>query len=486
MTNKTLFGLATITAFGACNKSVNIENKQADKPNIIFILADDLGYADLGCYGQKMIQTPNLDKMAKEGIRFNRHYAGATVSAPSRCCLMTGLHNGHSRVRGNAQVPLQLNDTTVAELLKTAGYKTALIGKWGLGEQGTSGIPNKKGFDFFYGYLNQIHAHNSYPEYLWRDTIKEPLKNKVEFMTDGYAKGIGGYAIDKKEYSNELFTKEALKYIKENKDNSFFLYLAYTIPHANNEAPNFHQCGIEVPDLGQYRDKPWKEVERAKASVITYLDSYVGSIVDLLKNQGMEKNTIVFFSSDNGPHQEGGVCEEFFNSNGSLQGIKRDLYEGGIREPMIVWSPSLIKSGQVSDLISAFWDFLPTACDLAGIPIPSWTDGISYAPTLFGKNQKNHEYLYWEFHEQGGKQAVLYHNWKGIRLNVDQDSNAIIQLFNLSEDISEQNCLTPLYPDMVKKIDSIMKTSHRISQDFLFDFEKNNRLQAPNGYQTLK
>ncbi len=473
MMNKKLLGFASISLIAACNKPAVVEEKKIVKPNIIFILADDLGYGDIGCYGQKTIKTPNIDQMASEGIRFTQHYAGSTVSAPSRCCLMTGKHTGHAVVRGNINVPLKASDTTVAELLKSAGYKTALVGKWGLGEQGSSGIPNKKGFDYFYGYLNQIHAHNSYPEFLWRDTNKVWLKNKVELMQEGYGKGIGGCATEKKEFSNALFTQEAMQFLKNNSaGDPFFLYLAYTIPHANNEASHFNQCPIEVPDLGQYKDKPWPEAERAKAAAISFLDSDIGQIVALVKSLKLDKNTIIIFSSDNGPHQEG-VDPEFFNSNGSLQGIKRDMFEGGIRVPMVVWAPAIISKNKVSDHVSAFWDFLPTACDLAGVQIPSWTDGISFVSELTGKPQKQHEYLYWEFFEQGGKQAVLYNqNMKGIRLNVDKDSAGLIYLYDLKSDISEQNCFTPQNLQLAGKVAELMKSAHSLSPDFKFEYEK--------------
>ncbi|HEX30232.1 TPA: N-acetylgalactosamine-6-sulfatase, partial [Candidatus Poribacteria bacterium] len=289
------------------------------KPNIIFILADDLGYGDLGCYGQRLIETPNIDALAAEGIRFTQCYAGSTVCAPSRCALMTGFHTGHARVRGNKLIPLRPRDVTVAEILKGAGYTTAIIGKWGLGEPGTTGVPNLKGFDEWFGYLNQRRAHNYYPEYLWRNTEKYWIKGNMNGK-----KGV---------YSHDLFTEEALKFIRRNRGNPFFLYLAYTIPHANNELGRKTGNGMEVPSDEPYSDRSWPQVEKNFAAMVTRMDRDVGRIVSLLKELGIDGETVIFFSSDNGPHREGGHDPKFFKSSGPLRGIKRDLYEGGIRVP---------------------------------------------------------------------------------------------------------------------------------------------------------
>jgi len=455
--------------FFSCTDQSETENI---KHNIIFILADDLGYGDLGCYGQKTIQTPRIDKMASEGIRFTNHYAGSTVCAPSRCTLMTGLHTGHARVRGNANVPLRPEDTTVAELLKSAGYSTALIGKWGLGEAGSTGIPTKKGFDYFFGYLNQIRAHNSYPDFLWRNEEKVPLDNEIEIIQDTYAKGIGSVARVKNTHSQDLFTKEALDFIQDNKDSSFFLYLAYTIPHANNEGIPMGQIGMEAPDLGMYEDKDWPEAQKAHAAMITHMDSDIGKILDKLADLDIDERTLVIFTSDNGPHEEGGANPDFFNSNGPLRGMKRDLYEGGIRVPMIAWWPRTIKPGSVSEHISAFWDFLPTACDIAGVEKVTSTDGISYLPTLLGDPQKEHDYLYWEFMEQGGKQAIRRQKWKAVKNGMTGNTDVPIQLFNLEEDIGETLDIAAEYPDLVSIMDSLMQISHTPSSEFQFDFEK--------------
>ena len=449
-------GAASVTLPGCGNAFGRLGGKSsAKKPNIIFILADDLGYGDLGCYGQERIKTPNLDRMAEEGMRFTEHYAGSTVCAPSRCVLMTGLHTGHCLVRGNARVPLRPSDVTVAELLKKAGYSTGIVGKWGLGEPGSTGVPNKKGFDYWFGYLNQRHAHNYYPDYLWRNEEKVQLKNEVK----------GGVATRRVEYSHDLFTEEALAFVERSKDKSFFLYLAYTIPHANNEA---RQKGMEVPDYGIYKDKDWPQPQKGHAAMITRMDGDIGKLFAKLKELGIDESTLVMFSSDNGPHREGGNKPDFNDSNGPLRGIKRDLYEGGIRVPTLARWPGKIKAGSVSDHISGFWDFLPTCAELAGFKAPKGIDGISMVPTLLGKpqKQKKHEFIYWEFHEQGKKQAVRMGDWKGVRLNVARKPNAPIELYNLKTDVGEKHNVADQHPEVVAKIAKYMKTARTPSKDW--------------------
>jgi arylsulfatase A-like enzyme len=431
---------------GAPERAAGAE--QAPRPNVIMVLADDLGYSDVGCYGQKQIQTPNLDRLATEGMRFTQCYAGSTVCAPSRCCLMTGLHTGHARVRGNALVPLEPQDTTVAELLKGAGYRTALVGKWGLGEPGSSGVPNRKGFDYFFGYLNQVHAHNYYPDYLWRNEEKFPLAGNV------VEKGV---ASKRTTYSHDLFTQEALKFIEEKSDKPFFLYLAYTIPHANNEAG---KQGMEVPSDAPYSDKPWPQQQKNHAAMITRLDADVGKLVKRLQELKLDDKTIIFFSSDNGPHKEGGADPKFFKSSGPLRGIKRDLYEGGIRVPMIARWPGRIRAGAVSDQVWAFWDFLPTVAEFAGAKPPEKLDGLSMVPALLGEKQAgrpqpNHEFLYWEFHEGGFSQAVRMGDWKLVRRPYGKDPAP--ELYNLKDDVGEANNVAGEYKDVVAKIEAYLK-----------------------------
>ena len=437
--------------------------KGASRPNIIFILADDLGYGDLGCYGQKTIKTPNIDRLSEEGMRFTDHYAGSTVCAPSRCCLMTGLHTGHALVRGNALVPLRPSDVTVAALLKDAGYRTGIIGKWGLGEAASTGIPNRQGFDYWFGYLNQRHAHNYYPTYLWRNEEKVSLKNEVNHVIGGRDRTPGGVATKRVEYSHDLFAEEALGFVEQNKDRPFFLYLPFTIPHANNEAGG---KGMEVPSFGPYSGKDWPDPQKGHAAMITRMDGDVGRLMAKLKKLGLDENTLVMFSSDNGPHKEGGANPTFFNSSGQLQGYKRALYEGGIRVPMIARWPGRIKAGSQSNHPSAFWDFLPTCCELVGVEAPDGIDGISMVPTLLGQSrrQKKHEVLYWEFHEQGKKQAVRMGYWKGIRLNVAKKPDGPIELYDLRDDIGEKNNVAGQHPEIVAKIAAYMKTSRTPSE----------------------
>lgn len=455
-----------ITAIIACAMSEAHAQAQFNKPNIIFILADDLGYGDLGCYGQRQIVTPHLDRMAAEGIRFTQHYAGSTVCAPSRCALMTGMHMGRARVRANDRKILLEEDLTVAELLKGAGYKTGLIGKWGLGEEGSSGHPNRQGFDYFYGYLNQVHAHNYYPAFLWRNEEKIKLSNIVERPDRGYAREHGGVSTNKAQYSHDLVTEEALAFVERNSADRFFLYLSYTIPHANNEAG---RNGMEVPSLGDYTDKDWPAAQRAHAAMISRLDRDVGRLLEKLGELGIDDETLVIFTSDNGPHGEGGADPDFFDSSGPLRGIKRDLYEGGIRVPMIARWPRTIAPERTSDHISAFWDFLPTCAALAGVEADLDSDGISYLPTLLGATQPGHEYLYWEFYERGGKQAVRWNRWKGIRLGALRAPGGPIALYDLTSDLDESEDLATEHPEIVQRIAEMMQSAHKDAGSYSFE-----------------
>ena len=429
------------------------------RPNIVFILADDLGYGDLSCYGQQHFQTPNLDKMAAGGMRFTQHYSGTTVCAPSRCSLMTGKHTGHTAIRGNkewqpeGQFPMAAGEITVAELLKQAGYVTGAFGKWGLGFVGTEGDPNQQGFDEFYGYNCQRMAHNYYPGHLWDDSVKVEIPEN-----SGDKFGV---------YAPELIHQRALQFIEKNKDKPFFLFYPNIIPHAELLLPEENLAeyrgkflpenafkGTEPGDqyfrIGGYGTQP--EGHAAFAAMVTLLDKQVGEILAKLKELGLEKNTLVVFSSDNGPHQEGGADPDYFDSNGRLKGYKRDLYEGGIRVPMIAFWEGKIVAGSTSDHVSAFWDFLPTVAEVAGVKAPENTDGISYLPALLGKEQKQHEYLYWEFHESEGRQAVRKGDWKLIYYYEDNRT----ELFNLADDPGETTDVSEKFPEKTGELQKIL------------------------------
>jgi arylsulfatase A-like enzyme len=441
----------TLVILGASPRALS--KQAARRPNIIFIMADDLGYGNLGVYGQKLVKTPNLDRLAAEGIRFTQYYAGSTVCAPSRSVLMTGLNTGHTYIRGNSKDNFRPKDLTVAEVLKRAGYRTGLIGKWGLGHEGSTGVPTRQGFDYFYGYLDQTHAHNYYPTFLLRNEERVRLRNVVP--NEG---PVGqGMASEKIDYSHDLMAAEALDFIDREARAPFFLYLAFTLPHANNEA---RERGMEVPDLGEYASRDWTAPHQGFAAMVARLDRDVGRVLARLKERGIDRETIVFFTSDNGPHREGGHDPNFFDSNGPLRGIKRDLYEGGIRVPMLVRWPGRIKAGQVSDHVWAHWDFLPTAAEIAGAAAPRQIDGISMLPALFGKRAPEHEFLYWEFHEGGSKQAVRMGDWKAVRLA----PGAPLELYNLKTDISEQSNLASQQPKIVAQIEDYLRTARTESE----------------------
>lgn len=456
-------------------------NNQNEKlPNIVYILADDLGYGDLSCYGQQKFQTPNIDRLASQGMLFRQHYTGCTVSAPSRSSLMTGLHTGHAPIRGNkgwnpeGEWPMASSYVTVAEMLKSKGYATGAFGKWGLGFVNTEGDPNDQGFDEFFGFNSQTLAHNYYPYWLWHNREKIILKEN-----EGNQTGI---------YSSDTIHSAAIKFLRSNRNKPFFLFYASTIPHAELLAkPEYfaqfrgkfdHEKKFNGIDsgktfrLGPYGSQP--ESHAAFAAMVKELDDYVGDILNKLMELGLEKNTIVIFASDNGPHLEGGADPDYFNSNGLLKGYKRDLYEGGIRTPMLVKWPGKIKAASVSDHVSAFWDIMPTLAEITGSQLTSQIDGISLLPELLGKKgQKQHEFLYWEFHEQGGKIAVRTGTWKGIKLNADKNPEALMELYDLSKDIGETNNVAASNPDIVAKIAAIMKKEHVPSKDFPFAYELN-------------
>lgn len=460
----TLFTCIALALLLRCAVPPDENSAATTKPNIIFIMADDLGYADLGVYGQQRIETPRIDRMAQEGLRLTNFYAGSTVCAPSRSVLMTGQHTGRTHVRGNrelspmGQEPLPDSTVTVAEVLKEAGYTTGLIGKWGLGMHDSEGAPTKQGFDYAFGYLCQRHAHNYYPEFLFRNGERVHLDNVVNNERQDGA----GVADKKITYAQGLIGAEALKFIEDNQDTRFFLYYTPTLPHANNEGGD---NGMEVPDQGAYAQNNWPQNEKNFAAMVTLLDESVGAILDKLKELGIEHNTLVIFTSDNGPHREGGHDPHFFDSNGPFRGIKRDLYEGGIRVPFIAWWPGTIAAGRTSDHIAYQGDFMATAAALAGRDIPNNIQSISMTPLLFDNDEPlSHKYLYWEFYENNPHQAVRMGEWKAIRKPIFSGE---VELYNLSTDPGEENDVADAYPDVVARAVTAMEEAHRPSPIFM-------------------
>ena len=447
-----------------------------DKPNVIFILADDLGYADLSCLGQTKFSTPNIDSLASQGMMFTQHYSGSSVSAPSRSCLITGQHTGHTVIRGNKELPVEgqhplPSDTyTIFKMLKDNGYKTSVFGKWGLGAPDTEGAPQNQNVDEFFGYNCQRQAHNYYPYHLWR--------NGEKIMLDGNK--------DKNEndYAPYIIHKEAIDFIKENKDTTFFMWYTSVLPHAELKVPE--------KELESFVGRPELELERsyagcdegmyyknggygsqqythaAFAAMVSILDKQVGDICRTLDSLGIADNTIIVFTSDNGPHQEGGADPDFFDGNGELRGYKRDLYEGGIRVPMIIKWKDKVAENTKSDHMSAFWDFLPTMAEIIDAEIPENIDGISFLPELTSAGeQKKHDYLYWEFHENNGRQAIRQGDWKAVKYDVRNDGK--IELYNIKDDVAEEVDVAEMYPDKVAEMDSLMKVS-RVDSD-LFRFQ---------------
>ncbi len=430
-------------------------------PNLIFILADDLGYGEVGCYGQKLVRTPHLDRMAAEGMRFTQFYAGSTVCAPSRSVLMTGLHVGHTRVRGNAGIrnmdaqTLRAEDVTIASVLRQAGYRTGLVGKWGLGEVDQPGEPRRQGFDTYFGFLNQTHAHNHYPAYLWRDGEKVPLPNVVTPV--GETPG-AGYATKRIAYAGDLFADDVAAFVARHRERPFFLYYSLVTPHANNERARELGDGNEVPDYGEYADRPWHDSLKGHAAMITRLDRDVGRLLAQLKELGLDERTAVFFSSDNGPHREAGPHHDpaFFAASGPFRGEKRSLTDGGIRVPFFVRWPGRIEAGTVSDHVGYFGDLMATWAELGGGQTPARTDGISLVPTLLGQGrQPKHEYLYWEFYEQGVSQAVLLEGrWKAIR---QKTLKAPIEVYDLAANPGEMPDVAAREPAIVARAAALFK-----------------------------
>ena len=437
----------------------------AAPPNIVFILADDLGWGELGCYGQKKIRTPNIDRLAAEGRRFTQFYCGNAVCAPSRCVFMTGRHPGHAWVRDNrelkpeGQTPIPEATVTIAKLLKARGYATGATGKWGLGGPGSEGDPNKQGFDLFYGYNCQRHAHNYYPSYLWRNNKKVELEGNNE--------GITG-----KQYSHDLIEVEALDFIRAHKDQPFFLYVPFTIPHVALQVPEdsveeYRDQWPDPPYLGGKGYLPHPHPRAAHAGMITRMDRSVGRLLNLIASLKLDENTIVMFSSDNGSiDAAGGHDLPFFEANGILSGQKGTLYEGGIRIPFIVRWPGKIKAGGVSAQIGGFVDLMPTFCEIGGATAPADADGISLLPELTGEGKlRERRFLYWEFPSGGGQQAVRMGDWKGIRTGL-QKAVGPLQLFNLESDPSEKNDVAAAHPDEVRQIEKIMSENHTPSKLF--------------------
>jgi arylsulfatase A len=462
--------LQALAAWAVAATVAHAEPAAPRKPNVILILADDLGYAELGCYGQKKIRTPNLDRMAAQGLRFTQFYAGSPVCAPSRCALMTGKHGGHAAIRDNrefkpeGQEPLPVGEVTVADLLRKQGYDTAAIGKWGLGPPGSEADPNKRGFDLFFGYNCQRHAHNHYPTYLWRNDKRVELEGNT-----GGATG--------KQYSHDLLEAEALKFIREHKDGPFFLYLPFTVPHVAIQAPDddilaMYKGKWDDPAYdGKKGYQPHPSPRAGYAAMVTRLDRSVGRVLDLLRDLGLEDNTLVLFTSDNGPTHDkvGGSDSEFFESAGPLRGLKGSVYEGGIRVPCLARWPGRVKAGSVSDLPAYFPDLLPTFLDVAGAAdaVPKGLDGHSIAPELFGQaeKQKRHEYLFWEFAGYGGQQAVRLGDWKGVRRDL-QKGKAKLQLYDLAADVGEKNDVADQHPDVVRRLEKILDTDRVPSKVF--------------------
>jgi arylsulfatase A len=455
-------------------------SQAATKPNVIYIIADDLGYGDLSVYGQTNFSTPNIDAIAKKGILFKQHYSAAPVCAPARGSLMTGLHVGHGAVRGNSEVqpegqqPMPADTFTLAHMFKKAGYATGAFGKWGLGAPGSASEPLKMGFDRFYGFNCQRMAHHYYPYFLWSDNQREMLW--------------GNFGLETQEYAPDLIQEQALRFVEKNKDCPFFLYYAMIQPHAEMFAPEKNMAkyrGKFLPESSfkgvdggpEFRKKEYgsqPEAHAAFAAMVDTIDENIGKLMAKLEELGIADNTLIIFTSDNGPHQEGGHDPDYFKSSGGLRGHKRDLYEGGIRMPMIACWPGKIPAGSVSDHISAFHDVLPTMAQLTGQPIPKGIDGISFLPTLLQQGgQDQHDYLYWEFHELNGRVAIRKGNWKGVRYNVAIDPNSPLELYDLAKDPGETNNVAAQKKEVVRELDQLIKGARTVSPIDKFNFPRN-------------
>lgn len=458
--------------------------KAQEKPNIIYIYADDLGYGELGPYGQKIIKTPHLDKMAKEGMKFTQHYTSTPVCAPARAMLLTGKHGGHSYIRGNyemggfkdeeegGQMPLPEGTYTLAHMLKNVGYTTGITGKWGLGMHFTSGNPNKHGFDYAYGYLDQKQAHNYYPTHLWENGKWDSLDNKAMNvhvrLQEHEATDAAFNQFKGKENAIDKMTEKALAFIKDHKEGPFFLYVPYTLPHVGLQAPDRwidHYRAVfkdEKPYLGSQGYNPQKYPLATYAAMISFLDEQVGLLMQELKQLGLDKNTIVMFSSDNGPTFNGGVRADVFESTAGYRGLKMDVFEGGIRVPFIARWPQHIPAGQITELPSVQYDLMATLAELTGGKI-NQTDGTSFLPTLLGKpaEQQAREFMYFEYPEKGGQIAIRVQDWKGVKIGVKQNKEVPWQLFDLKNDPKESRDVAKQHPEIIQKLDAILAREHQ-------------------------
>ncbi len=490
----------------------NCQSNKKEKetpPNIIYFLADDLGYGEVGAYGQQKILTPNIDALAKNGMQFTQHYSGAPVCAPARYVFLTGQHTGHAYIRGNdewrergdvwnyqkasqdpsleGQRPIPDSTVTLGEQLQKGGYKTGIFGKWGLGAPESEGTPNLQGFDYFYGYNCQRQAHNLYPSHLWENTTKDTLNNaliapstKLDSLADIYDEA--SYAkFTQRDYAPKKIHDKALTFIKDNKDNPFFMYYASPLPHLPLQAPKEYVdkyrkiLGDEEPYVGDHAYFPNRYPRATYAAMISYLDDQLGELVSTLKDLGIYENTVIIFSSDNGPTYLGGVDFDYFESSKPFQNgygkTKGFVYEGGIRVPLIVSWPNHIKPGTTNKHISAFYDMMPTICELSGVEAPKGIDGISFKPTLLDQKQRQHDYLYWEFPSYKGQQAIRMGKWKGIRKNIFE-GNLKLELYDLENDVSESNDIAHLHPDIIEKMEAIMIKEHQSSSNDNFKFKQ--------------
>ena len=498
------FGL--LVSLPGCSGS-GVQEYDISTPNIIYILADDLGYGELGCYGQRKIETPNIDRLAESGMLFTQHYTGSPVSAPARSVLLTGLHSGRTQIRGNdempergdvwnyramiadptleGQRPLLPGTFTIGTMLQSAGYKTAIIGKWGLGAPHTEGVPNKQGFDFFFGYNCQRQAHTYYPVHLWKNDRRVFLDNDTVPPSIRLPEGADPYdpasyaLFELNDYAPDRMFDALTGFVKDNRDNPFFLYWATPIPHVPLQAPGkwvdyyVEKFGDEEPYLGEMSYYPHRYPRAAYAAMVSYLDHNVGRLVQQLKDLGIYENTLIIFTSDNGPTFNGGSDSPWFESGGPFRSErgygKAFLHEGGIRVPMIASWPAVIKPGSVSGHISAAYDVMPTLAEIAGIDKPENTSGISFLPALKGKGQDEHEFLYWEYPGSSGQMAVRIGNMKALRKDM-HNGNLAWQLFDLENDPAEMTDISASHPDIIERVEEIVKNEHTASPNIRWRF----------------